>query len=1214
MKLIATIFFAFCTLCKAYTAELIWFDGQHPITYQMPKMVEPVVKVALEMWKDDMQQVTGVMPVASSKAVVKMTKVASIPGDGFHIYIEDGQIVIESSNGRGMAYGLLELSRQAGVSPWIWWGDIVPEKKNRLTIDSDYHTEQSPSVAYRGIFLNDEDWSLRPWSNKTFEPGPKGQIGPKTYRKIFELLLRLRANTIWPAMHEGTVAFFQTPDAKAIADSCGIVIGSSHCEPLLRNNVGEWGVEQRGRFNYKTNREAVQQYWIERLKEVKNSNDNMFTIGMRGIHDSSMEGYNTDQEKFDALQQVIDDQQRLLKKYIGDPSKQMQVFVPYKEVLQLYQMKLKVPDYVTLMWCDDNYGYMTRLSNAEEQQRQGGAGLYYHLSYWGRPHDYLWLTTTQPGLIYNELRQAYDHNVRKLWIANVHDPKVACYDLELFLDMAWNINCVSGSTLNNHLKAWLCRQFGQEAGQKLFPAMHGFYRLCGERKPEFMGWTQVELDKKKYHRGLSTVDSVGFTAIKAGARMSAFKCIKEIVKESRPSIRAELSDAFFAAIEYPIYAAAAMNRKILCDSAESHQAYEEIQSLTRQYHEMNRGKWRYLMDAAPRRLPVFENVHAKLSTQTTEVIDTLNACDYTEATAGAETIQMLGHSMQAISLPMNGRLSYRFEVKADGEYTIQTALVPTHPIDDGDLRFSLSIDGQTPTIFNLKEPFRSEEWKRNVLRAQALRQHTVHLNKGSHELSIQAIDNHIVVDQIVIKKHTIFNVKSFGAVGDGVHIDSPAINAAIEQASANGGGTVVIGKGTYLCYSIHLKSNITLRLEKDAVIKAAPVTATKGYDEPEPNDSHYQDFGHSHWHNSLLWGENLHHVTLEGEGLIDGTDVLTRGEPKRGYTGPTTANKALALRDCHHVVIRGLRFLKCGHFALLLTGVDDLLIDAVTCDTNRDGFDIDCCERVTVRNCRVNTMNDDAIVLKCSYALGCEKPTEHVLIEDCEVSGYDIGTLMDGTRTTHTEKAPDGDGPTGRIKLGTESNGGFRHITIRQCTFNHCRGLALETVDGAEMKDIRVSHLTMNDICNSPIYIRLGDRMRAPEGFHPSSVSDIRISDVHVTDADSRYACLIAGIEGRRVRDVRIERLYVLFRGGLTMKDYQEQRGRNPFFIPEARQPGDFGEANYPEPSAHGIQPAWGFAIYHSEDIQLKDVRLETIHPDERPMFHFEDTSSITNH
>lgn len=455
------------------------------------------------------------------------------------------------------------------------------------------------------------------------------------------------------------------------------------------------------------------------------------------------------------------------------------------------------------------------------------------------------------------------------------------------------------------------------------------------------------------------------------------------------------------------------------------------------------------------------------------------------------------------------------------------------------------------------------------------------------------------------------DVKTFGAVGDGRHIDSPAINAAIQQAAAEGGGVVLFPAGTYLCYSIHLQSNITLRLEKGAVVKAAPVTDSLGYDEAEPNDSHYQDFGHSHWHNSLLWGDSLHHVTIEGDGLIDGSDVLSRGEPRRGYTGPTVANKALALRDCHHVTIRGLNFLRCGHFALLLTGVDDLLIENVTCDTNRDGFDIDCCERVVVRNCRVNTVNDDAIVLKCSYALGRPKPTEHVLIEDCEVSGYDVGSLLDGSRTTQTEKAPDGDGPTGRIKLGTESNGGFRHITVRRCTFTHCRGLALETVDGAEMKDIRVSYLTMHDICNSPIYIRLGDRMRAPKGFHPSKVSDVRISHVRVIDADSRYACLIAGVEGHPVRKVRISNLYVQFRGGLTLKDVEEQRGRNPFFIPEARKPGQVGEARYPEPSAHGIQPAWGFSISHAEDILLKNVRLETIRPDERPVYHFVHTRNV---
>lgn len=732
-------------------AEVVWFDGRHPITYQLPTDVEPVVMTALEMWKNDMLLVTGMIPKVSGKATVEIVKTTNLPADGFRIYVKNKRIIIEGSNGRGMAYGLLELSRLAGVSPWVWWGDIVPEKKNRLVVSRDFYTEQMPSVIYRGIFLNDEDWSLRPWSG-IFEPGPKGQIGPKTYRKVFELLLRLRANAIWPAMHEGTVAFFKTPGAKAMADSCGIVIGTSHCEPLLRNNVGEWDVEKYGRFNYKTNRLAVQQYWIERLQEVSKSNDNMFTIGMRGIHDSSMEGYTTEQEKFDGLQQVINDQQELIQRFIGEPSKQMQVFVPYKEVLQLYEKGLKVPGYVTLMWCDDNYGYMTRLSNVEEQQRQGGGGVYYHLSYWGRPHDYLWLTTTQPGLIYNELREAYDHNCRRLWIANVHDPKVAGYDLELFLDMAWNINCVSGSTLNNHLRDWLCRQFGQEAGNRLFPIMHEYYRLCGERRPEFMGWTQVELDKNRYPRGLSLVTHVPLTSEKAKERLEAFERIKTAVEDCRAFIRKELGDAFFAAVEYPVYAADAMNHKILSDSSSSDKAYKEIQTLTHQYQEICGGKWCGLMDAAPRKLPVFENVHAELSGEPVEVVTLRNACDYTDASDGVRTVQMLGYSMNAVAMPKDGTLTYRFDVEQDGEYIVQVALIPTQPADNGDLRFSMSIDGNTPIVYSLKEPFRSEEWKQNVLRGQALRQQTMGLFKGSHILTIHAFDNHIVVDQFQLRR------------------------------------------------------------------------------------------------------------------------------------------------------------------------------------------------------------------------------------------------------------------------------------------------------------------------------------------------------------------------------------------------------------------------------------------------------------------------------
>ncbi len=449
---------------------MVWYDGKNPVSYYIPEGCDPVVEVAASMFADDMKSVTGKSAKKSNKDTSRIriyqldvasdtdlndvknsginVKTLANLTDGFAIKEKDGVIHIAGANGRGAAYGLLEMSRKAGVSPWVWWGDVVPAKKETLEIEDGFTDMQGASVERRGIFINDEDWSLRPWSHLNFEPSERTEIGAKTYRKIFELLLRLRANTLWPAMHEGTTAFFFVDGAKEQADSCGIIIGTSHCEPMLRNNVGEWDIDKRGRFNYKTNKEEVHSYWKERLQEVKGSKGgNIFTIGMRGIHDSSMEGYQTTQEKFDGLQEVILDQQKLIAENIGDPAKQDQVFVPYKEVLELYEMGLDVPDYVTLMWCDDNYGYLTRLSDSKEQKRSGGGGVYYHLSYWGQPHDYLWLTTTQPGLIWHQMRQAYDNNVRKLWIANVHDPKVAGYDLELFVDMAWDIASVDASTL-----------------------------------------------------------------------------------------------------------------------------------------------------------------------------------------------------------------------------------------------------------------------------------------------------------------------------------------------------------------------------------------------------------------------------------------------------------------------------------------------------------------------------------------------------------------------------------------------------------------------------------------------------------------------------------------------------------------------------------------------------------------------------------------------
>ncbi len=754
----------------ASAADVVWFDGHHPVTYQVVGKVDPVVKIALQMFESDIQMVTGMKPVASKSATIRVVQ-GKGSDDGFRISINaKKQIVIEGHNGRGAAYGLLELSRMAGVSPWVWWGDVIPERKVRLSLPDTFSYEHVPSVAYRGIFINDEDWSLRNWAWKHYENnGVFGQMGPKTYKAVFQLMLRLRANTIWPGMHPGTPGFFTIPGNKEMADSCGILIGTSHCEPLLRNNVAEWDHSVRGAYNYITNREQVQQYWIERLQQVKGSEE-FFTIGMRGIHDGSMEGVKTKKEKLEGLQQVIDDQRELIKKYYRkDVENVPQVFIPYKEVLEIMESGLQVPDDVTLMWCDDNYGYMTRLSDEEQQKRKGGGGVYYHLSYWGRPHDYLWLTTTQPGLIYHEMRTAYDHNCRKLWIVNVHDPKVAAYDLELFLDLAWDIKRLSPGpslrgrgviTLEQHLEKWLCTQFGDEAGKKLFPAMKEFYRLCGIRKPEFMGWTQVELDKQKYPGGKSHVTDIGLTRQEAAERLESFGCLKAIVDKCRLLLRPELSNAYEAHIAYPIYAAAAMTRKIVSDSATSHLAYEEIVALTRRYNALANGKWKGLMDAAPRQLPVFEDICGRLYDDEPFEGVACNAAEYDAASKGSQRIQMLGHSMNAVAIPKGGELTFTFTTEQEGDATLFTAMIPTQPNDKGDLRYQVQIDNETPVVISLKEKYRSEFWKESVLRGQALKQTSVILSKGSHTLKVKALDDHIIMDQWMVdfKKNRNFYV------------------------------------------------------------------------------------------------------------------------------------------------------------------------------------------------------------------------------------------------------------------------------------------------------------------------------------------------------------------------------------------------------------------------------------------------------------------------
>src|SRR5436853_712801 len=450
----------------------------------------------------------------------------------------------------------------------------------------------------------------------------------------------------------------------------------------------------------------------------------------------------------------------------------------------------------------------------------------------------------------------------------------------------------------------------------------------------------------------------------------------------------------------------------------------------------------------------------------------------------------------------------------------------------------------------------------------------------------------------------VYNVKSFAATGDGKTLDTPAINKAIDAAAAAGGGTVFFPAGNYLSVSIHLKSNIALYLDQGATIVAANNSNDARYDPPEPNEwDQYQDFGHSHWHNSLIWGENLTNVSILGPGTIwgkglvrsgaqsrtqqqnDALNTARAGEPKTpfGYPNPRDAveqgwgNKSIALKLCRNVIIRDITILHGGHFAILATGFDNLTIDNLKIDTNRDGIDIDACKNVRVSNCTVNSPFDDGICPKSSFALGYARATENVTITNCQVSGYDEGSLLDGTYKRAFRNQNGTFSPTGRIKFGTESNGGFKNITISNCVFEYCRGLALETVDGGLLEDVTISNITMRDISNAPFFLRLGSRLRGPaETTQVGALRRVIISNVVVYNADPKYGSIISGIPGHDIEDVRMSNIRVYYQGGGTL----EQAALNP---PEK-------ETDYPEPSMFGVIPAYGFYIRHVKGIEMDNI------------------------
>ena len=684
------------------------------------------------------------------------------------------RLVIAGSDKRGTIYGIYEVSQRIGVTPWYWWADVPVRQNPQATIDCDYYASGEPTVRYRGIFINDEDWGLKPWAASNYER-ELGDIGPKTYARVCELLLRLKANMLAPAMHSCTGAFYSHPQSKVVCDSFGIIITTSHCEPLLLNNAAstEWDQLRDGDWNYKTNRETILQKWDDRLSAASKY-ENIYTTAMRGLHDAGLQGNLPLEERVPLITKVIDDQRQLLEKHIGRQASEIpQIFVPYKETMDIYENGLQVPDDITLVWVDDNYGYMKRVSNPEEQQRKGRAGVYYHLSYLGAPHDYLWLNTTPPVLMYEELKKAYDCGADHYWLLNVGDIKPMELGIQTFMDMAWNIHAFDFDTVNRYQANLLTRLF--LCNHKVQSLLDTYYRLAWSRKPEFMGW-EFEWDDEA-HTGLKPTEYSFQNYGEAQHRLADYRHISDEAERLSDG-----SAAWFEMVQFPIQAAYQMNRKFLMAQLNhellvqgrraeanwaAHQsqiAYDSINTLNRRYNSLLDGKWRGMMALAPgwcalyQKMPdvAFSEGAGMTPVDLLPVDEPLQGCQVLNLTQfasksdDARLVRGLGYDWLVMQL---GSATYGFDAVDADSVDVFFYTVPFWPLYAGTSNcVSVTVDGSQPQTFENKFKEYDRNWKDQVMRngAPCRLRFAVDRSKRSHTVTFQALDPGQMLQKVII--------------------------------------------------------------------------------------------------------------------------------------------------------------------------------------------------------------------------------------------------------------------------------------------------------------------------------------------------------------------------------------------------------------------------------------------------------------------------------
>lgn len=758
-----------CSLSVSYARDFVIKSGE-TIGLTLPKDAEPVVESALRMLRADLDMVlqADLSICREQRARIICQWDESLPREGFRLEVDArGKLSISAHDSHALAYALLEISRLMDVSPWEWWADCTPRQRSELRLQEGYRDEQHPAVAFRGIFINDEDWGLTPWATRQLKAGAlaewkgryadgttantntlkriTGAVGPEVTERIFQLMLRLRMNYYWPPMHECTLPFFLTDGNREVAKRYGIYMGGSHCEPMACSAAAEWGLRGKGEYDYVHNADGVREFWRTRLEEVKHQ-DMLYTIGMRGVHDGAMQGAKTLDEQTKVLQQVIRDQRAMLEEVTGGRAEDIpQLFVPYKEVLSIYRNGLQVPEDVTLMWTDDNYGYIRQFPTAEERQRKGGNALYYHISYWGRPHDYLWLDGMSSALMVQQMTEAWHRGIQQAWVLNVGDIKPAEYNIELFMDLAWH--GVDKVDWQRHRQAFYQREFGMEAGALCDSIIREYQRLNFVRRPEHLGGTRVEEQDKAYW---SALREWPMTQGERNRRVDDFRLISDRAENLASEIAPDRREAYFQLVKYPVQGAAQMNLKFLTDDHAL--AYDSIRTLTARYNANPR--WEGILSMNPRNLAVYGPVESLAPTR--ENIVLRRPLVRKSLTPGAYILPELGYSREAIHLPLGETATFEFPASDTDSLTIQVGLLPNHPVSGSHLSFALIVDGKEIGRYNYETYDRSEEWKQNVLRNQALRTVALAMPSNpdnSHTLAIKAVTEGVVLDEVYVVMH-----------------------------------------------------------------------------------------------------------------------------------------------------------------------------------------------------------------------------------------------------------------------------------------------------------------------------------------------------------------------------------------------------------------------------------------------------------------------------